>query len=506
MELIIWEGNNIMIKKKESYKIILLGLAVISFILWRLLGNISGINGYLNVDDLSSVQFAMIGESLFDKLRGILTEDPTNVPVFYLFLYGWIKIFGYIANTMRILPELCGAIFVFFVGLIGEKIGNKKMGILASVLSGTSIQLVYVSFQVRAYSMLMMFSAIAFYVFLKRTPQWKSIIVYTFILLLLSYTHFFGVLVCAGLGSIDVLNILLKKRDKKYLVSYISYGCFFMPYLILAFIRAKAKWAVFWPPVPSYRDIFSMIKNMCPGVSENWSAYIFAIVFCVYLVFVIDKIKKKQIDFLQDDIFTCFWVIFAVIVVVFIYSRYMNPESSVWVYRYFLVLFPFIILVVSYGIWKVLGYIKDKVILDKAVFVGIILFLGCVYSYTNLTYEIDHPDEIVIGSQDYEKLTEYIRDLEESNNDEILVYIEYPDRYFDGWIEYASQGGKFQLPNLCDSKDKFVNTDLSRYDTIYVVDIVYETTDEEKEYLKKTHTLVEQNCDGENFVDKYEKR
>ena len=79
MELIIWEGNNIMIKKKESYKIILLGLAVISFILWRLLGNISGINGYLNVDDLSSVQFAMIGESLFDKLRGILTEDPTKI-------------------------------------------------------------------------------------------------------------------------------------------------------------------------------------------------------------------------------------------------------------------------------------------------------------------------------------------------------------------------------------------------------------------------------------------
>lgn len=497
------KGYSMTDKKFDIYKIGFVIIAVISFVVMRLIGMASGINGYLNVDDLCSVQFAMIGDGFFDKINGILAEDPTNVPVFYLILYVWIKLFGYAANTMRILPEICGALFVFFAGLIGEKIGNKKMGIIAAIVAGTSLQLVYVSYQIRAYSMLMMFSAIAFYAFLRRTSQWKSIILYTVSLLLLSYTHFFGVLVCAGLGSIDILNILLKKREKKYLLCYVIYACLFVPYLVLAFIRANDMWAVFWPPVPTYRDIFSMIRNMCPGVGVSWGAYIFAFVFFVYLIFVVESLKKKECQFVQSEIFTCFWVIYAVIAVGFLYSKYIKPQSSVWVYRYFLVLFPFVVSVVSYGIWKGLDYIQERAGWGRTIFIGFVLFLGCVYTYTNIGYEIDHPNEIVGGSKNYEKLTEYIMETQDVKEQGTLVYMGYPDRYFEGWKQYASQGGKIALPNLYNPKDISEETDLSGYDTIYVVNIVYELTEEEKLQIEKTHRLVEQNCDGEGFVDKY---
>ena len=490
-------------KKSNAFIVTLLALAATSFVAMRLIGTASGITGYLNVDDLCSVQFAMIGDGFFDKINGILAEDPTNVPIFYLILYVWIKLFGYTADTMRILPEVCGALFVFLVGLIGEKVGNKKMGIIAAIVAGTSLQLVYVSYQIRAYSMLMMFSAIAFYAFLKRTSQWKSIIIYSISLLLLSYTHFFGVLVCAGLGSIDILNILLKKREKKCFISYIIYACLFVPYLVLSFIRANNMYAVFWPPVPTYRDIFSMIGSMCPGI--GWGAYIFALVFFVYLVIVIESLKKKQSQFVQSEIFTCFWVIYAVIAVGFLYSKYIKPESSVWVYRYFLVLFPFAVTVVSYGIWKGLDYIQERSGFGKTVFIGFVLFLGCAYTYTNIGYEIAHPDKIVIGSSNYEKITTYIMEAENINEEDTLVYFAYPNQYFEGWKEYASQGGKLKLPNLCNSKDNFYEMDLSRYETIYVVNAVYRITEEEKAYLEKTHKLVELNCDVDGAIDKYEK-
>lgn len=492
-------------KRKFRYKIILIVLAGISFVLWRLLGTVCGINGYLNLDDLSSVQFAMIGNGFVEKIKGILAEDPTNVPIFYLLLYVWIKLFGYSANTMRILPQLCGALLVFFVGLIVEKIGNEKMGILAAVLAGTSVQLVYVSYQIRAYSMLMMFSAILFYVFLNRRTQWKSIILYALSLLLLSYTHFFGVLVCAGLGSLDIINIILKKREKKYLISYVIYVFLFVPYLATAYIKAAGMWAVFWPPVPAYRDIFFMIGDMCPGTVGKWSIYVFGGVFFVYLVSAVNAIKKKDNNFIQSEIFTCFWVVFAVLTVGFVYSRYINPQSSVWVYRYFLVLFPFMVTVISYGLWNILDFVQNKTEVSKAVFIGILLFLGCRYTYTNLEYEMDHAEEIVLGSSDFEKLTGYIMSSDEIKEENTLVYFEYPDRYFAGWKEYASQGGKKKLPNLCNTKDRFMETDLLAYDAIYVVDIVYELTDEEKGHLGETHQLVEENCAGSYHVDKYER-
>ena len=187
----------------------------------------------------------------------------------------------------------------------------------------------------------------------------------------------------------------------------------------------------------------------------------------------------------------------------FLYSKYIKPQSSVWVYRYFLVLFPFVVSVVSYGIWKGLDYIQERAGWGRTIFIGFVLFLGCVYTYTNIGYEIDHPNEIVGGSKNYEKLTEYIMETQDVKEQGTLVYMGYPDRYFEGWKQYASQGGKIALPNLYNPKDISEETDLSGYDTIYVVNIVYELTEEEKLQIEKTHRLVEQNCDGEGFVDKY---
>lgn len=493
-------------KKEVRYRLILSIFAVFSFILWRWLGVASGISGYLNIDDLCSVQFAMIGDGITEKISGILAHDPTNVPVFYLILYIWIKLFGYNANIMRILPEICGALFIFVVGLIGKRISNEKMGIIAAIVAGTSIQLIYVSYQVRAYSMLMLFSAIAFYMYLKRTEQCKTIVAYTVSLVLLSYTHFFGVLVCAALGSLDVLNMILKRQKKVHFIAYIIYGCLFFPYLIVAFIKSTDLWAVFWPPVPSYRDIFSMLGSMCPGADTNWSIYIFGCVFFVYLVAMVKAIREKdKKTFVKSEIFTCFWVIFAVLVVGFIYSKYIKPESSVWVYRYFLVLYPFVITIISYGIMCLVNYVEKRAAIHKVIFTGILLFLGCNYTYKNVMYAVDHPEQVAVGGKDYEKLTEYIMEQKDVCDEDTLVYFGYPDRYFDGWKEYASRGGERELPNLYCSKDGFDATDLSAYNTIYVVSIVYELTEEEKAHLAETHQIVSEDCDGVYYVDKYEK-
>lgn len=490
-------------KQKIIYVSVLFFIAVIFLIFWRWLGDVTGIKGYLTIDDLASVQFTMAGNNLFEKIKIITEHDPTNVPIFYIMLYIWIKLFGYFPNHMRLLTEIIGALFVVASGLIGNKIFNKRTGVIASIIAGSSIQVVYVSYQVRAYSLMVFFAAVVFYCWLCRNEKWRTIIVYAVSMLLLSYSHFFGVLLCAAFCSFDILNIILKKEKKKCLISYVIYIVCFLPYLIVSYINAMNVWGAFWPPVPDYRDIWIMLGELCPG--GDVFVYLFGGVFFIYFVLLVNMIRdRKENPNFRTEIFGCFWNIFAVLTVIFIYSRYINPVSSLWVKRYLLVLFPFVITILAYGVEMIIIW-SEKINISKAAIWGIILFLGFRYTYVNLEYEAEHKKEIIPGGKDYAKVTEYIVTSEEIKGNTSLVYLGYPEEYFAGWKEYASQGGKRQLPNLYNSKEGFLQLDLSGYDTIYVVDIVYEVTDEEKAYLEKTHQLVEENCDGDHYVDKYEK-
>ena len=64
----------------------MLAISTGSFWIWKFINTNLGIDGYLNVDDLASIQFALEGNNLFEKLYGVIQNDPTNVPLFYILL------------------------------------------------------------------------------------------------------------------------------------------------------------------------------------------------------------------------------------------------------------------------------------------------------------------------------------------------------------------------------------------------------------------------------------
>lgn len=114
-------------------------IALGALVIWYFIGEKLGLNTKMTIDDMASIQFSLSGEGIVDKLKSIIENDPTNVPIYYLMLALWIKLFGYKVCTMRLLSEIVGAVSIVMIGLIANKISDKRTGILATLLVSPSL-------------------------------------------------------------------------------------------------------------------------------------------------------------------------------------------------------------------------------------------------------------------------------------------------------------------------------------------------------------------------------
>lgn len=491
-------------KNKLFFWVCILTVSIVSFGMWRFINVYLGITGNLNVDDLASIQFASAGDNFFSKLYGIIKNDPTNVPLFYVMLFWWLNLFGYSPDIIRILPEIFALFFIVVMGMIGRKVLSKNFGIITAILAGTSIQLMYASYQIRAYSLLMLCSAVLFLAWLCKENSRYSLFFLMIALLMVSFTHFFGVLVCAALGSWDLFCCLSKRKSKKILFPYIGYVLLFGPYMVVSYFNAKQIWETFWPPVPNYLNFIEMLESLCVGKSAGF--VIFLIMAFLYLILLLKRFQKQEdVICINKNILVCFWIVFAVITVGFVYSRYINPTSSVWVYRYFLVIYPFVLVIVTYGIVHLYIWIKNVFCIKQSICIAFVLASVFIYHYKNMEYAISHGGEINTGGFDIAAISEYLASQENIDDDRTLVFFPYPEFYFDGWISFYTQGGKRNKPNVCCTEGELLSWDLQEYDCIYTIEIVYDLTEQEKGMITRTHQLIEENCNNIAKVNKYMK-
>ena len=481
----------------------MLAISTGSFWIWKFINTNLGIDGYLNVDDLASIQFALEGNNLFEKLYGVIQNDPTNVPLFYILLYFWMRLFGFQPVMIRILPEIFAALFIVVMGMIGRKAFHAKLGIIAAILCAVSIQLLYASFQIRAYSLLMLCSGVLFLVWLYREENKYAFLLMEAALLLVSFSHFFGVLVCGAFGSWEIICCVSEKKTKKFLLPYVIYVFLFGPYVLLAYTNAGKIWGTFWTPVPDYLDFFEMLESLCAVKNVG-----FFVLICMFYIriFVWRNTKEKNKNCGSDHtIWVCFWVIFSVLMVGFVYSRYISPTRSVWVFRYFLVLFPFVLCILAYGIVYFWQWMKNILHLNQVMCAAIPLAFACFYFYQNIEYALVHGDEINTGGSDYAAISDYLSSQEDINDKHTLVIFPYPKPYFAGWIGFYTQGGRLELPNIYCTSD-WMNGDLDQYDNIYTIEVVYDLTEQESSYIKNTYQLTEANGNSLAKVNKYSRK
>ncbi|MDD4785520.1 MAG: glycosyltransferase family 39 protein, partial [Candidatus Shapirobacteria bacterium] len=144
-------------------------------------------------------------------------------PVYYWFLNIWNNIFGSEVVSLRVSSILFSLITVYFVYLIGKKIKNKKIGILAAFFLTINPLFVFYSQELRMYSMATMWLTIGFYFFIKiknKKYQTKDLVIFNLMMALAFGTFYGSIFLIASFA----IYFLIKKEWKLFWLTSIGIG------------------------------------------------------------------------------------------------------------------------------------------------------------------------------------------------------------------------------------------------------------------------------------------
>ena len=448
--------------EKDAGKWIYGGIAVVLF---ALLFHYADIFSMWN-DELATVSYTQ--GSLPDVINGALTAVDLTPPLFDICAHFWYRIVPYGEQWLLLLSIVPIAISVFFVGLSGEALYGKVCGVLASVFVGFSITVWgNAAFEFRAYGFLILFSSLTLYCHIRKNQTHEKkcwLLLYSLSMLCLAMSHYFGMLECALIFLADVYLFLRKRLTRKFILPYLVPGAVSAVWLFLLWFitlrhHTTGELASFYP-IPSVGDFRAQLYDL-PGKLEL--NYWISLLGIGYAVALLPRVLKNA-DAAWKDIYQCLCagMFVGTLALLYIYGNCVNRESTMWNYRYFLFLIPFIALLCALTVVRLCGT-KDAEksrTLKRAVtvFFGVFLALNCMINVawcnTNFPYR-EEADTLF-------KYADYIY----SDDNVVISILGENDPALDGWNEYyiTRQGRRDTLNVISQwTVDEEV---LSKYDSV----------------------------------------
>ncbi len=194
-----------------------------------------GINQSLWLDEAISANVAKL--PILEIIKNFSVND-FHPPLYYLFLNFWTKIFGSNMVLLRLTSVLFSLITIYFVYLIGNKIKNKKIGVLAALFLAVNPLFVYFSQELRMYAMATMWLTIGFYFFVKiKNSKYRisDLIIFNLMMALAFGTFYGSIFLIASFA----IYFLIKKEWKLFFLTNIGTGLIILILAPLLLIQIK---------------------------------------------------------------------------------------------------------------------------------------------------------------------------------------------------------------------------------------------------------------------------
>ena len=471
--------------KRHQYECIAVVIAFVGFVIMMSFGNYKS----TWMDDSATMGIAAKNRSLGNVIETILKEESTTPPLYTIAWHYFSKLIPVGAGALTLWARMLSIIantIGFYVGAIVVRKGwNKYVGIIFEMLLITSNALIVNSgFAVRSYGFMILMSLFLLYIIIIRRfedgtdSKNKTTALYTVAILAICYTHYFGILTCFGFFLYECYLFIKKRYTYKFIFSYIIAGAVYLPWLIVNYIITREQWgSVFWISPPNYSSIISILLWLSSSQE--------LVILCLMLGFFITlyKVKENRVDISLN--IALIITIAAEIAIVFIYSKYINPKSSVWTNRYFLNLLPYMLIIASFGLVSVISFfVEDKI--KKVSFVyAVLAFL--IFVNSNVVVRIKGDMEGMFY-QPYREAAEYLLNQPDANSSDTLVLIS--SVYSTGWDYYLSHNGKFEPLSY---KKNFDGVDIQKYKKVYLLDIHIKLDDNNRKILEDNFHQVRQD-------------
>ncbi|MCA1965409.1 MAG: glycosyltransferase family 39 protein [Flavobacterium sp.] len=277
-----------------------------------------------------------------------------SFPYLYFFIMNTMfTLFGDTSIVARIPSVIFGIAAVWMMYKFGKETYSKKVGLIAALLFTFNEYAIFHSQDARAYSLYLLcllFSFYRFVIFLKNNSQ-KNMIWFAVSAGLLVNVNFFSVLNVITQGFI--LLFVLFNLDKSERLAYFKRLLVIAGIILLFFIPNAYKFYLLsqfkssWIPAPSNDGLTNILKEFI-SVSEIL-VFVYGILFTFFIIKVFNQKRTKSIKEIIDNklvfnyLLIAAWISFVIVVILL--KSYLS--SSLYVSRYFISIFPAIILVIS---------------------------------------------------------------------------------------------------------------------------------------------------------------
>ncbi len=472
--------------KKYRFHIVLFLISILNFIFMLFFSAEKS----LWYDDIYQLYFSW-NRKFTDMIDSILYID-LNPPLWAIISFIWLKIAPYGTLWLRIPSMLFVASSAFISGLTAKELSGAKAGFLSTLLFSLSPYItIECGYSFRSYGLYIFASAFLIYAYVRklRTPSKFNRIIFALGVFIVAFTHYFGAILCVFLGISDLLLFIKKKQSISFFIEYLCVAFLELFWVIPQASTITSALSDFWPPRPSALSYLNLFKSLL--LDSYIIALFFLVILIIYLISTMKAVRDKTSHMPLEKVGYC-KLIFAVIPIIFvlvivIYCN-IRPQSSVWVYRYFVCLYPMLIIFFATSLSDLFEKFKEsKTSLTTLSFMLLLILLS------NYTIKV-----AIISNTEYEPFEEVaeiiISEEEIKNGNQVLVYCTV--NCGQGWKYYLSKNNTIDISNinLTDNldyvKDKYALFELFKsYDVIYFYAEHIATLYDEKLYREIKNVL-----------------
>jgi len=241
-------------------------------------------------------------------------------------------------------------------------------------------------------------------------------------------------------GISDLFLYVKRKIHIRCIVSYLIAGGAVLPWLFLTLSSVKSDLGSYWANVPGLLSPIWTIKYLLDDNTLSFIVFVIASIigFIILLQTIREKKWNKTLFLWVQTFLSGVWLIG----VTFIFSRFINPNGSVYVDRYFFALVPHAILIASFGVKSISELIKNSEFTSSKFKPSIyyIVFFA-VIGVTNYSSAVLTVTSI---RTPYREAADYLAKTENAYSDDTLIVTSGAG---DAWLEYYFLKRGYDIPN-----------------------------------------------------------